>query len=222
MHLEIDLTSLLPLKFILCFNVFSQVLGIRRDPSILKINAVPHNSELLEEETELQKIPSVLTNFNEVIAPFSQQGCFIHLTSFLVPVDFQKAPNFPMLLRQVTSQRVQVDFVRSNNRIQTEKLLWMMSSYRVPITENFSIPNCFNSSHISRGEVLRNYPGICVKLNFLNFVQQSKQWTCEVYLTWHPPSFSFKIRIQNSRYLPYPSAWYYKDMIMVPSSNTIS
>lgn len=176
---------------------------------------LPHDSTSASEEVgNLDVHFTFISNLNHALTPFVRENCFIHLTSFVhAPVDFLEPPQFPILLRQLSLQKVLSYPKKSRGNIN--KLMWMATHLRIPEKLNMSLAGCFNSPFLEYGDSI-GYVALCAKLRFSTFPLNAKPWSCEAYIGVFPPSYSLNSwdsfwANNPERYFKYPGTWYYYD-----------
>lgn len=199
------------ITFLLCFSMLS---GQRTDQftGLISIIEKPLNP-LLPEESVQAKLMPFLENLDDGLLPFSEYGCFIHITSFqTAPCNFQVS-RFPHVLRHLSSRKLIIyakpeDGIWDPQEVR-EKWIWKMKGARLQFGNATS--NCFfDTPFIDIGDATPDYFAGCIKLNYFNFIQKSRPWRCEAHLQIFPPTIALLTDYFNiDNHLVHLGVWHY-------------
>lgn len=177
-----------------------------------------HDNYTLEETS-----PITVTNLNQMLNPFKEANCLVHVTSFK-SLDIPPEHNFPKILRQLKLAlltKCYKDNSNDSSSVTLDTLLWLLNKFEKPTKfQTFhNASNCLHSNFfkISISQHVDYLPSLCTLLSYETLPLRMKPWNCQVEVSLFPPVYSSKSRISDSLQaqtvyeakLSQPGVWYY-------------
>lgn len=203
---------IISLVFLLAVNPSISTFRIRKGYSLTKIISSYNWPQVLQSSPSHQnKLYSVVSNWNEVVSPFTEGGCLIHVTTFNTLLSFSDfPPTHPLISRSLHSAIANffTEHRDTNGAFsESSRSAWIIKTIHLPknITQNM-LSTC--PTYFDHGEISAKFAKICVELDYSKFTLSTKPWNCEVRIGVNPPGSSLQVKSVH-RSLTYPFVWHY-------------
>lgn len=170
-YLIVIIQPLLCDSFQINFTV-SEIASVDYTKTIPTANPIENSLfKILREDHQFHETLSTITNLNDMLRPFTDTRCLVHITSFK-NVDMHPRNGLPIILRQLKPAILTTTFKDSSNQSATyNTLLWSLNNveklgklqiyndtFPCPHSKFFMVANCSKYSQLSaRHYYLRHY-----------------------------------------------------------------